>query len=800
MDYSVDLRDFKPQPLYDLGEDFTGRSAGGGEISFNNYYMETDRKPYFAVSGEFHYSRMAPERWEDELIKLRMGGINIVSTYVLWNHHEEEEGRFDFTGRRDLRAFIGLCAKHGLYVILRIGPFAHGEVRNGGLPDWLFGRPFEVRSLDEGFLKYVGRFYDEIGKHTAGLYYKDGGSVIAVQLDNEYMHSSAKWEMTVGSSNEWINAGKDGEPYILKLRELALNAGIKPAFFTGTAWGGATYSPRVMPLWGGYAYRPWIFYFKTGEHPATEVFVYEDYHRDGATCADDFKPAYRPSERPYACCEMGAGMMSCYAFRAVFPGKSIDALANIKLASGCNFIGYYMYHGGTNPIGKHGTYMNESQVTKLSYDFQAPVGEYGQVRESYRRLKSIHFFTRFFGEKLAPMVTMLPAGASEIAPRDADTLRFAVRTDGKSGFLFVNNYQDHCRMKAKEHEKVYIVPAGETVDYDISIAPEENAILPFNLDLDGILMKQANAQPVLRTVVNGRITYVFMVPDGMDGSMRFEDGVKVSDRYFVSEDTEVRSCTGNRRALPQGKSGQITDADKVCIKTVNKPGCEIDIICVSRRMADNMYLLRNGGLIFTEGVVLEDERGGLRLETASASNSVLTYPAKLLEGSDTAVKAGGEGDFGRYCVDTTEVRVHINAEKVSAANAEVARYLIDMPDRLSGEADMGAGMGGGREAVFAGDFDNVGDMLLRIRYSGDTAALFAGDRMISDNFWNGDVWEVGLKEYKDKIHEPWTLRVSPQKKGAVITFEAAPGTAGEEKDNTGEAVSIELVPVYNIRF
>ena len=91
-------------------------------------------------------------------------------------------------------------------------------------------------------------------------------------------------------------------------------------------------------------------------------------------------------------------------------------------------------------------------------------------------------------------------------------------------------------------------------------------------------------------------------------------------------------------------------------------------------------------------------------------------------------------------------------------------------------------------------------MLLRIRYSGDTAALFAGDEMISDNFWNGDVWEVGLKEYRDRFDRQWTLRVSPQKKGAVITFEAAPGTAGEEKDNTGEAVSIELVPVYNIRF
>ncbi len=751
MGYSVDLRDFKPQPLYDLGEDFTGRSAGGGEISFNNYYMEKDRKPYFAVSGEFHYSRMVPERWEDELIKLRMGGINIVSTYVLWNHHEEEEGCFDFTGNRDLRRFTELCAKHGLFVILRIGPFAHGEVRNGGLPDWLFGKPFEVRSLDEGFLVYVDRLYREIGKQTAGLYYKDGGPVIAVQLDNEYMHSSAKWEMTVGSSNEWINAGRDGEPYILKLRELALKAGIEPAFFTGTAWGGAAYSPRVMPLWGGYAYRPWIFYFKTGEHPATEVFAYEDYHRDGAVCADDFKPAYRPSERPYACCEMGAGMMSCYAFRAAFPGRSVDALANIKLASGCNFIGYYMYHGGTNPIGRHGTYMNESQVTKLSYDFQAAIGEYGQIRESFRRLKSIHCFTRFFGEKLAPMETVLPEGASKIDPNDAETLRFAVRSDGRSGFLFVNNYQDHSRMKAKEHEKVSISLADETMDFDISIAAEENAILPFNLELDGILLKQANAQPVLRTVAGGKPTYVFMVPEGMDGTFRFADGIDVSE------------CCENCRMLTAAGNGR-----------------EIDILLVARAMADRMYLLKNGGLVFTDAALLEDEQGGLRLETVKASNLIQTYPADLFADSEKAVKKAGGGILGEYLIETKEIKAEVTAGICSSSGtAGVMRYGIRFSDET------------------AKNINEVKDMRLRIKYSGDVAELFAGDEMISDNFWNGDIWEIGLKEHACKLNDPLTLRISPMGKNALITVESA---GGEEKDNTDGLVSIEVQPVYDIRF
>ena len=767
MNHSIDLTQFRPQPLYGLGEVFSGTGGRGGRITFNNYYMEMDRKPYFAVSGEFHFSWMAPARWEDELIKMRMGGINIVSTYVLWNHHEEEEGCFDFAGRRDLRSFTELCAKHGLFVILRIGPFAHGEVRNGGLPDWLFGKPFEVRSLDEGFLKYVERFYNEIGKQVSGLFYKDGGPVIAVQLDNEYMHSSAKWEVTVGSSNEWINAGRDGEPYILKLRELALNAGIEPVFFTGTAWGGAAYSPRVLPLWGGYAYRPWIFYFKTGEHPATEVFVYEDYHRDGAVCVDDFKPAYRPSERPYACCEMGAGMMSCYAFRAVFPGKSVDALANIKLASGCNFIGYYMYHGGTNPIGRHGTYMNESQVTKLSYDFQAALGEYGQVRDSYRRLKGIHYFTRFFGDRLAPMETVLPEGASAIDPNDAYTLRFAVRTDGKSGFLFVNNYQDHSRMKAKEHEKVNIALSGETINFDVSIAAEENAILPFNLDLDGILLKQANAQPVLRTVVNGRPTYVFMVPEGMDGSLKFEDGADVS------------------------KFGESTA--QVC--TVSCRGHEIEIMAVSRSMADNMYLLKNGGLVFTDAALLEDEKGGLRLETTKASNIIRTYPADLFAGSHTAVRQSDDGIFGVYRLETKAIAAEAATEKCSKApgTAGVIRYSVGVPCECANVL----GSASNPETAVSEQTSVVKDILLRIRYSGDVAELFAGDEMISDNFWNGDIWEIGLKEHSEKLKKPLTLRISPMRKDALITTESADG---EEKDNTCALVSIEVQPVYDIRF
>jgi beta-galactosidase len=110
-----------------------GRSPDGHTLGINSRYLTLDGKPWFPVMGEFHYSRYPAGEWEDELLKMKAGGIRIVSTYIFWIHHEEVEGQFDWSGQRDLRRFVELAARSGLYVWVRVGPWAHGEVRNGGL-------------------------------------------------------------------------------------------------------------------------------------------------------------------------------------------------------------------------------------------------------------------------------------------------------------------------------------------------------------------------------------------------------------------------------------------------------------------------------------------------------------------------------------------------------------------------------------------------------------------------------------------------------------------------------------------
>lgn len=769
MGYKLSLQNVTAKNIYSLGEDFCGKSKNGTELSFTNYYMEKNGRPFFGVSGEFHFSRMSESRWEDEIIKMKMGGLNVVATYIFWIHHEEEEGKFDFTGRRNLGEFVRLCQKHGMYVILRAGPFDHGEVRNGGLPDWLYGKPFEVRKLSPGFLACVRRLYSEIASQVRGMFFRDGGPVIGIQIDNEYMHSSAPWEMTTGISDEWVFGGDEGNTYMLRLKSLAAECGLAPVFYTCTGWGGAAAPESMLPLWGGYAFRPWIFYSHKGEHPATEEYLYQDFHNNEAECNGDFHPSYAPEEKPYSCCEMGGGMTCSYYYRFRFPYKSVDAMANIKLASGCNFLGYYMYQGGSNPLGLGGLGLNEGQVPKISYDYQAVLGEFGQVRESYHRTRSIHYFAAAFGESFCGLKTVLPRGASWLDPKDVDTLRYAVRTDGKRGFLFLNNYQDHVETRDHTGESVTLQLKDEEIVFRFGIAAEENAILPFHLDLDGIDLVQAAAQPVTRLERGGEVTFVFFVPDGMRGSFVFEPEAKVEGNG------------GNCHTCPADLTAEAF--------TVAKGGKTIRILTVSRTLASRLYIVSGGRLIFTDQALLEDGKG-IRLETVRAENQVLCYPPDALEGSrGTREKCspgrkearGPSGNIlGSYRFAAEKRYGAGGTEYLTLRQVGAGRYTVEFPENL---------------------MEGVKDVRLLIEYSGDIGHAFLNGRLIHDNFANGAVWEIGLMDFAKELAEnPMVIYITPLREGANVNVESVMAGRKEEVQNLkAELTRAELCPVYEIR-
>lgn len=146
-------------------------------------YITLDGVPVTVTAGEFHFSRYDCRFWEMEILKMKAQGLDCVSTYVFWNHHERRPGKFDFGGNNDINRFVSLCKRHGLKVILRIGPWCHGEVRRGGFPDYLAFVPGKRKSTPL-YMHFVKRFWTALAERVKE--FCDGETIFAVQLENEY--------------------------------------------------------------------------------------------------------------------------------------------------------------------------------------------------------------------------------------------------------------------------------------------------------------------------------------------------------------------------------------------------------------------------------------------------------------------------------------------------------------------------------------------------------------------------------------------------------------------------------------
>jgi len=470
------------------------RAPDGTTLTLDSRSFLLNGRPWTPVMGEFHYARYPAAEWRAELLKMKAGGIDIVATYVFWIHHEEIEGRWEWAGDKSLHDFVRTAGEAGLKVIVRCGPWCHGEVRSGGLPDWVVARG-HTRSEDPAFLAATRRLYGQIGAQLQGLLWKDGGPVIGIQLDNEY--------------------GGPAE-YLLALKQIAREAGLDVPLYTRTGWP-ALKTPmpfgEIVPLYGVYAEGFWDRELTSMPGEYWAGFHFSTLRVDAnianeALGRHDARDAPDVARYPYLTCEIGGGMMSSYHRRILVDPRDVTSTTLVKLGSGSISPGYYMYHGGTNPEGKLTTLMEE-QGTALTnwndmpvknYDFQTALGQYGQVRPQFYGLRPLHLFLHSFGEKLAGMDTVLP-DRRPAGKDDTATLRWAARSDGRGGFVFVNNYERGRTLPAKEGVQFALkLPGGATVTFPaapVTVPAHAHFLWPFNLDLGaGGTLAWATAQPV----------------------------------------------------------------------------------------------------------------------------------------------------------------------------------------------------------------------------------------------------------------------------------------------------------------
>jgi beta-galactosidase len=748
-----------------------GASPQGETIAFTNYYVTRNGRPVIPVMGEFHFSRFPRQYWEPELRKIQAGGVTIVSSYIFWIQVEEEEGIFDWSGDRDVRAFVEACHSSGLEVLLRIGPFAHGEFRNGGLPDWLYGRAVPVRSNNERYLFYVRRYFAEVAEQVKGLLFQDGGPIIGIQLENEYMHAGAPWEVTFRQGSEWVPGGSDGVAHLQALKDLALEAGLHVPIYSCTAWGEGTPVPEYgfLPMQGSYAFRPWSP-DPTYQQEPTREFLFRDCQRQPIA---DGNASYDGTRYPYAHCELGGGIQITYHHRPIVPAESVQAHAIVTLGGGANWLGYYMYHGGSNPVGKH-TYLNEFTIPRISYDFQAPVREYGQLNESYHRLRALHLFLDAFGETLAPMAVTLPEHADQIAPEDTERLRYAVRSKDGAGFVFLNNYQDHVAMRDHEGVRLRLELPEESLVFPqaqgLTLRQGVSAILPFNLRLDGgVLLKYATAQVLTRLRAPEQTTYVFFAPEGMHAEFALDRAT-----YQTIEVTGTILHEDHERGYVVLEPGL-----GCCVQITAADGRQVHLLVLTQAQAHACWKGQLGGqerLILSNALVLLQ---GERLELSwrgQETASLAIYPPlkERVTASAGALTETADGFFQRYTLTLPAHKAELSLQQLSADS-----FSLSLPATL---------------------LNGSQDAFLFIDYLGDMGHAYLDGRLVSDHFFHGAPWEIGLKRFvRPEREQELIVRISPLRPDAAAVRYLPGGLAFGSMNNGTPLLkvnSITLVPEY----
>ena len=305
-------------------------------------------KPFVVKAAELHYPRIPRPYWEHRIKMCKALGMNTICLYVFWNIHEQREGEFDFTGQNDVAEFCRLAQKNGMYVIVRPGPYVCAEWEMGGLPWWLLKKKdIALREDDPYFLERVRLFENKVGEQLAPLTIQNGGPIIMVQVENEYG--------SYGTNKKYVSA----------IRDIVREAGFDKVTLFQCDWASNFTRNGLDDL-------VWTMNFGTGAN------IDEQFRR-----LRELRP-----QSPLMCSEFWSGWFDKWGARhETRPAAKMVAGIDEMLSKGISF-SLYMTHGGTSFGHWAGANSPGFAPDVTSYDYDAPINEYGQTTPKYFELRN----------------------------------------------------------------------------------------------------------------------------------------------------------------------------------------------------------------------------------------------------------------------------------------------------------------------------------------------------------------------------------------------------------------------------
>ena len=330
------------------------------ELKVENGKFLLDNEPIQFICGEMHYPRIPRELWRDRMKRAKAMGINTISAYVFWSFHERKEGEFDFSGNADVAEFCRIAQEEGLLVFLRPGPYVCAEFDFGGYPSWLQNyKDMKWRSNDPHFMRLMKAYIDRLAIEVKDLLITNGGPICLIQVENEYGF--------YGNDKAYLNATK-------KIYE---EAGFDKVMLTTCDGGGQMgrgYIDGCFPCING----------AFGE----DIFRFVDkYQKGGPYFVAEFYPAWfdvwgrRHSRKD-----------------KVAAAKQLDWMLSRDIS-----VSIYMFHGGTNFWYTNGANNPPYAPQPTSYDYDAPLGEYGNMTPKYFAFREVALKNLAPGKTLPPV-------------------------------------------------------------------------------------------------------------------------------------------------------------------------------------------------------------------------------------------------------------------------------------------------------------------------------------------------------------------------------------------------------------
>lgn len=335
-----------------------------------------DGKPFQIISGSMHYTRVPRAYWRQRFHLARAMGLNTITTYVFWNVHEPRPGVFDFSGQNDVAEYIREAQQEGLYVILRPGPYVCAEWDLGGFPSWLLkDRSLVLRSRDPKYMAAVQAWFTRLGKEIHPLLLRNGGPIIAVQVENEYGSFGADHAYMESIKRAIVASGMDA-----------------PVLYTADG-------PEEIPN-GSLPELPAVINFGTGEAEHSFAVLHK-LRPDGPSMSGEYWAGWfdhwgEPHHRT--------------------DGRKEAAELEWMLKQG-DSVSIYMFHGGTsfgwmNGANSDGT---NYQPDTTSYDYDAPLDEQSTPREKFFAFRDV--IARVTGRSLPPVPPAIPTRTFPVSTR-----------------------------------------------------------------------------------------------------------------------------------------------------------------------------------------------------------------------------------------------------------------------------------------------------------------------------------------------------------------------------------------------